>query len=425
MCQAERVEQYSQPEESEMNTIAKLVEVETLAVELKSTAKIKAQATPLNVVPKQKSGKGYKASSKKVYVLHGNASVVCVDLAKDKFQVHQFDRGGACVDARAMTRKQFMGLFVEPPKHACVAVMEACGGSHYWGRYLIERGFEAKLVPAQFVAKLRVGNKNDGNDADAIFAAHKNLRVKPVPVKSVEQQDQSGWHSVRKRLMTEKVACINQARGLMAERGVVVDKGDAGFRELMQALHQEPNAETSLSMLQILEMIRLQLQNIERDIDEVEVKLKAFLKASPVAKQIDSVLGIGLITATAVAADTGGCVDRFASGREFAASIGATPKEHSSGEKQHMGGITKRGKSYLRCLLTQGAQSIVNAAFRRDDAICLVARRMFEKGKHRNTVVSAVVNRMARIIWAVIKYGENYRPQGGRPKTPTLAYASA
>ena len=341
-----------------------------------------------------------------------SALVYCVDLAKNKFQVHSFGAHGARLKQRTLTRSSLAKFFANPNTPRGLVVMEACASAHYWSRWLMHRGYQTKLIPAQFVAKHRIGNKTDGNDADAIYATHCDARVRPVPVKSIEQQDQCSWHRLRARLAAERLRCTNQARGLLAERGCVAAKGQKGFDELMAGIHEREDAEVTRPLLQMLELIGARIEQIDQQLKYIQDELTEQLRQSPVAQNLDSMLGVGVIIATAMAAETGGNVQRYADACQFAASFGITPKEDSSGERRHLGAITKRGNAYLRTLLVQGAQSVVTVCQRRDDALCLLARRLLAQGKRRKVVALAVANRMARIMYAIIKHGERYRPEG-------------
>ena len=335
--------------------------------------------------------------------------VYCVDLAKRKFQVHGYSADGFCAYRRTLSREAFEKLFNSFCGTEVLVVMEACASAHHFGRRFMAMGLKVKLVPAQFVAKLRHGNKTDGNDADAIYAVHRDPRVRPVPVKSVQQQDLCAHHRVRELLVSQRTQLVNQARGLLAERGLIAARGHEGFAELLRKVADHTHSEVTEPLGDLMQLIAAQIQGIEAQIDAIEGCLQEALTSSELAQRLDGVVGVGCITATALVGTVGDHVERFADARQFAASLGVTPRENSSGETRRLGGITKRGDPYLRKLLVQCAQSILNVCQRREDAICRFARKLLDR-RPRNTVVIAVANRLARIIYAMIKHGTEYQP---------------
>jgi transposase len=334
--------------------------------------------------------------------------VYCVDLAKDKFQVNGYSRDGVRLRQKSLKRSQFDKFFSVQYSAGTRVVMEACGSSHYWARQLASRGYEVKLVPPQFVAKQRIGNKNDGNDADGIHAVDRDARVRPVPVKTLEQQDLSAAHRLRDLWVRQRTASINQMRGLLAERGCVSARGERGVEALLKRLDQPVQGEITPALVELLRELKGQIADLDARIAGSDRHLAQVAREHPVALQVDSIRGVGPVIATAVVAKFGKDVSRFADARQFAASLGVTPTEHASGQKQYLGSITKRGDPYLRRLLVQGAQSVVRHSGRNDDPISQIARRLLER-KPRNAVVVAIANRLARIIYAVIKHGTPYR----------------
>jgi transposase len=338
--------------------------------------------------------------------------VHCVDLAKEKFQVHTFSRSGERLSARTLSRARFDAAFSRLRADGSLVVMEACASSHYWGRELTRRGFRVKLVPAQFVAKRRMGSKTDGNDADAIYAVHCDPRVRAVPVKSAAQQDLCAEHRLREHLVGQRTAFVNQLRGMLAERGVVAPRGWKGLRALLGVLDVPPEGEITPALLRVIGQQVKQIESLDEEIAQIERRLAEVARNDTTVRNLDSIHGVGLITATAVVARCGYNLQRFASSRQFAASLGIAPREHSSGQTRRLGAITKRGDPYLRKLLVQCAQSIVRACQRREDTISQLAQRLLQR-RPRNTVVVAIANRLARIVYAVIKHGKPY--QSGSP----------
>lgn len=337
----------------------------------------------------------------------------CIDLAKNKFQMNVYASNGVKIRQRRFTRAKFDEFFRQRPAAGSLVVMEACASSHYWSRRLQCHGWPTKLVPPQFVAKQRIGNKTDDNDADGIYAVHRDPRVRPVPTKTLAQQDLAAHHRLRELLIRQRTQYVNQARGLLAERGCVAARGHAGFAELLTCIRQIPSEEITPVFAELIELSVTQIQGVGQQIAAIEARLQGALDSSPVAQNIDTIFGVGALTATAFDAEFSHDVSRFADARQFAGSLGIAPSEHSSGQTRRLGPITKRGNRYLRKLLVQCAQSVVMAAHRRDDALCLFAQRLIERGKPRNQVVVAVANRLARIIYAVIKHRCEYRPHAG------------
>ncbi|MDN5940002.1 MAG: IS110 family transposase [Salinisphaera sp.] len=338
--------------------------------------------------------------------------VYAVDLAKNVFQVHTFGPHGECIRRQRLSRRKFAEKFSHPNTAPGVIVMEACSSSNYWARRFNELGYRTHLVPPQFVAKRRIGNKNDGNDADTVHAVSTDRRVKPVPVKTLHQQDLLALHRVRERLVKQQTQCRNQVRSLLAERGLVAKAGLAGFKELMEQLNQQEAPQVTEPLRYLVATMVEEIEQRRARLRQIEIQLKDASKQSAICPLLTTIPGIALITSTAVDAEHGNGVARFADCRQFAASIGVTPGEHSSGEKHRRGPITKRGNHYLRRLLVQGAKNVVNHCHRRDDALHLQARRMLEAGKPRNKVDIAIANRLARIVYAVIKHREPYCASG-------------
>jgi transposase len=334
-------------------------------------------------------------------------SVLAVDLAKSKFQVHGFDGRGEKQLAKTLKRADFLRFF-QLREERCEVVMEACSASHHWGRQLLELGYRVRLLPAQHVKPYVVGNKNDANDADAIHEASQRPRIRAVAVKSVAQQDGMLVHATRERLIKARTALINQMRGELAERGVIFERRPGALRRGLIQFLEHPAAGDVTSLFQ--HWLRDALDEWERldlSIRSCELQIRRAYQQSVACSQLGAVEGIGPITATAAVAQVGDG-RQFQSSRQFAAWVGLTPKEKSSGQARHLGSITKRGDGYLRKLLVHGARAALRAAATKTDARsqwinALVARR----GHNRACV--ALANKNARIIWAMLTSGQAYR----------------
>ncbi len=362
--------------------------------------------------------------------------VYCVDISKHHFHVNRYTAHGELQVSKALTRSKFEQLVRDPQRAAGLWAMEACAGSHHWGQVLLGQGDKVKLLPTQFVSLRRVGNKNDGNDAAAIHATHLDLRVKPVPVKSEAQQDDRVMHSIRSQLVAQRTATLNTIRSQLAERGLITGKGQASLKALLTevldgSVLQRPRLQQVLASAKgVLDALNVALTELDR-----MVSLHAADSAA--ASMLMEVPGIGPISASATVTEHVQGVARFQDCRQFAASYGLTPGEHSTGGKTRLKGVTRRGNAYLRCLLVQGAQVVLNQACPKtprrevaagrqrapaDHDLHDLARRLSASGKRRAVVVCALANRMARIIYAMLKTGEVYRPR--RRPQPKAAHAA-
>lgn len=339
----------------------------------------------------------------------GRMPIHCVDLAKEKFQVHSFSHSGECLKQRTLTRSQFERFFCDAQTPRGLIVMEACASASHWCRRFEALGHQTRLLPAQFVAKHRVGNKNDGNDADAIYATYCDKRVRPVPAKTLEQQDLAALHCARQLLIKQRIQLTNQIRGLLAERGCVAGKGDNGFQLLLARAAERLDPEVSGPLLEVIGLQLKILDVLDTQLSALDQRVHQAVRQSPLAMHLTSIFGVGPVIATAFVAEHGRGVERYADARQFAASLGLTPSEHSSGATHRLGSITKWGDAYRRRLLIQGAHAVVSNCHRHLDPLSDLARRLLDKHKRRNVVVVAVANRMARIIYALLKQPQDYR----------------
>ncbi len=368
----------------------------------------------------------------------GDRKVYTVDLAKEHFHLNVYSAHGELLSSKGLSRQQFEKRVSDPQRARGMWVMEACAGAHGWGRKLLALGDQVKLVPPQFVAKQRIGNKNDCNDAAAIFAVHLDARVHPVPVKGEVPQGQLAIHGARQLLKASRTKISNHLRSLLAEHLYVTAKGARALKKLVSELSEiESAAQLNVDVQVVLASLQTMLKSIDEQLALLDDKVKRQVTQSPIAMSLIEAPGIGPITASAMAAEYAGGVARFSDSRQFAANLGLTPGEHSSGGKTRMGGITKRGNAYLRQLLVQGAQGIVTSAcpkpnskrglaqevnpnaIKQDD-LHVFARDLHAR-KPRHVVVIAVANRMARMVYAMLKSKAAYRPQRDRTKTKVNA----
>lgn len=328
-------------------------------------------------------------------------TTVGIDLAKRVFVLHGVDAVGRVALRKTVRREQFMEVVAGLPP--CRIGMEACAGAHEWARRFAALGHEVKLMAAKFVIPYRKNGKNDGNDAEAICEAVGRPNMRFVPVKSAEQQAVLALHRTRQGFIAERTAVINRIRALLTEFGVVLPQSAEVVRR------QASSGAEALPVLarRMIEDLRSHLTLLDERIAVYDREIEVLVKQSEPTRRLMSIRGIGPLTAQAIVATVGNARD-FKSGRQFAAWLGLTPRQHSSGGKSRLGHITKRGDAYLRGLLVQGARSVLHTAARHADrlsrwSISLQGRR----GYRRAQVAIAAKN--ARIAWALLSKNQELR----------------
>jgi transposase len=327
---------------------------------------------------------------------------IAIDLAKSVFEIAVADETGTVVERKRLGRTQFIRYFDN--RHFDRVVMEACGSSHYWGRWFQARGMEVAMLPAHYVRAYVRRDKTDRADATAMLEAAKAPDIKPVGVKSIEQQAIQSLHRVRDQWMSTRTARINILRGLCREFGVIAPVGaKRGMPLLIEEITDSESAVPEL-VRRTLRRLLSEIRSIEENVRGVERELAHCASQSIVCERLRRIPGVGLLTATAMLAAVAD-IHTFRSGRRFASWLGLTPREYSSGAIRRLGSITKRGDKYLRVMLVHGARSVVftaNAAKRAGrplDAFRQWAAQLRARLGHNKAVV-AVANKMARIIWA-------------------------
>jgi transposase len=332
-------------------------------------------------------------------------TTVGIDLAKSVFQLHGVDERGKVLLRKQVRRAQLLRFVSQLPR--CLIGIEACGSSQYWRRELERFGHTVRLMSPQFVKPYVKSQKNDQSDAEAICEAVRRPNMRFVPPKSLEQQDLQGTHRVRQGLIEERTALINRLRGLLGEYGVILARRPATVRrELPDLLSDERNGLTGVARELIRDLYEHFLQ-LEQRIARTEALIERLGAGHEIVKRLQSVPGIGLLTATALVAAVGDA-KAFKNGRHMAAWLGLVPRQESSGGKPRLLGITKRGDRYLRYLLVHGARSITTHAQRQPtQARAWINALRERRGKLRAYVAQA--NKTARIAWAVMATGENYR----------------
>jgi transposase len=330
-----------------------------------------------------------------------------IDLAKDVFGVHGVDVRGKALVHRRVTRKHLLGLLakLEP----CLVGMEACGSAHHWAREIEQLGHTVKLMSPQFVKPYRKGNKNDPNDAEAICEAVTRPSMRFVPVKSAAQQDVQALHRVREQLLKSRTALVNQVRGLLGEHGIIAPRGIAHLRRLLSELLADPEGSGLSGLLgETLVEIAGRLRFFDERIRTYDLRIGRVFAHDERCKRLAKVEGVGPLVATAMVAAVGNARE-FKSGRELSAWLGLVPRQHSSGNRNVLLGISKRGDRYLRTLLIHGARSALCRVERRRDRRSIWASRL-KLARGFNVAAVALANKNARIIWALLTRGDNYRP---------------
>jgi len=345
-----------------------------------------------------------------------------VDLAKRVIQVHAVDGAGRVVTARALPREKFLPWCAQLPP-GCAVAMETCSGAHHWARRLRAMGLQPLLIAGHFVGPYRMQGrrgKNDANDAAAVCEAAGRAHMRFVPIKTAEQQAVLAVHRLREGYKEERTACINRIRGLLAEFGLVFAQSPEALRTQLPDVIEDASNELPHLARVALQRAHLQWLELECHLAWCDERIAGHVKADEQASAAAQLMGIGPVTASALAASVGD-FGQFRTGAQFGAWLGLVPSQNSSGGKTSLGRITKRGDDYLRTLLIQGAKSAVMTAHKRKDRISqwlvqLAARVGWQKA------VVAMANKNARILWAVLAKGRRFdadhvsvKPEGSAP----------
>jgi transposase len=329
--------------------------------------------------------------------------VIGLDIAKNVFQVHGVDACGEVVDRRQVRRGQMLSYFAKLPP--CLIGIEACATAHYWGRTLHALGHDVRLIPPQYVKPYVKRNKTDAADAEAICEAVTRPSMRFVGIKSVDQQAILVLHRARDLVVRQRTMLSNALRAHMAEFGVIEKQGMAGTMRLAAIINDETDARVPDLARHVLAMMVEQLHAVLTCIDDLKRQMLVWHKQNPVSRLLEGIPGVGPITATAIAASVPDA-SVFTSGRQFSAWLGLVPRQHSTGGKQKLGKISKRGDGYLRRLLVNGS----TAALERSKS--MRARPWVKemlKRHPKKLVAVALANKTARTVWAMMNTGEVYR----------------
>jgi transposase len=329
-----------------------------------------------------------------------------IDLAKNVFQLHGVDETGREVLRKRLSRGRLLGFLAN--LKPCLIGIEACGGAHYWAREMDKLGHTVRIMSAQYVKPYINSNKNDSNDAQGICEAVSRPHMHFVPSKSVEQQDIQALHRVREQLIKGRTALANQTRELLAEYGIVVPKGVHKLRAALPGILEDgENGLTPLAREVFAESYE-QLLDFYHRIDQYNRRIEKIFQASALCQRAAPIEGVGPLVATALVAAVGDA-KVFKNGRQMAAWLGLVPKQHSSGGRNRLMGISKRGDRYLRTLLIHGARSVVYRCDKKENARYRWLRNLKQR-RGANRACVALANKNARILWALLSREEAYRP---------------
>jgi transposase len=331
-------------------------------------------------------------------------TTIGLDIAKNVFQVHGIDAAEKVVVRKQLRRSQVIAFF--KALSPCLIGIEACATAHYWARELAKLGHEVRLMPAKDVKAYVKRNKNDAADAEAICEAVRRPTMRFVRVKSAEQQGQLMQHRTRDLLMRQRTQLINALRAHLAELGIVAAQGREGIQELLAIVADNEDQRFPIDARASLMLLAAQLQALQTVIGAIEKRIMAQHRSNEASKRLQTIPGIGIVGATAIAA-TVADPTVFRSGRDFAAWIGLVPRQDSTGGKQKLGPISKQGDQYLRRILVVGAHAVLRRAKQNPEKFPwitqLLTRRPFK------VVAVALANKMARVAWALLAKGGTYR----------------
>ena len=306
---------------------------------------------------------------------------------------------------RRLKRAEVLRFFAN--LQPCLIGMEACGSAHHWARKLSELGHTVRLIAPQFVKPYVKTNKNDARDAEAICEAVSRPNMRFVPTKTVEQQAMLALHRARQGFVTARTAQSNQLRGLLTEFGIVMPKGISSLkRQIPEILEDAENGLLHASR-ELFARLYAHFKELDRQVGELEQQIKASHRENPTSRRLEAIPGIGPLTASALAASIGDA-KTFRNGRQLAAWLGLTPRQHSSGGKEQLLGITKRGDTYLRTLLIHGARSVLLSLKRHAGQTDGWLARLTAR-RNANIAAVALANKNARIIWALLAHKRDYQ----------------
>jgi transposase len=332
-------------------------------------------------------------------------TTVGIDLAKNVFQVHGIDERGKTVLRKQLRRAQMAVFFGNLPP--CLIGMEACASAHYWGRTLQGFGHTVRLMASQFVKPYVKTNKNDAADAEAICEAVGRPNMRFVPIKSVEQQAILSVHRVRQGFVKARTAQANQIRGLLGEFGLVIPQGIWNVAKRVPELLEDASNELPVPFRHLIDRLTEHLKELDRQVKDFEKQIIAWHRSSELSRKLENIPGIGPLAASALVASIADA-NSFDNGRQVSAWLGLVPRQHSSGGKSTLLGMSKRGNPYLRTLLIHGARSAILAAQRKTENTNLWLANLLAR-RHPNIAAVALANKNVRAVWAILAHGREFK----------------
>ena len=333
-----------------------------------------------------------------------NITTMGVDLAKNVFQVHGVDERGKTGLRRQLKRGQVLMFFANRPR--CLIGMEACASAHFWARKLMELGHTVRLMAPQFVKPYVKSNKNDAADAEAICEAVGRANMRFVPIKNAEQQALLGLHRARQGFVAARTGQANQIRGLLGEFGIVFARGIRWVtQKLPEILEDAENGLPDISR-DLFSRLLSHFREVDRQVKEIEGQIQAWHREDAASLRLQAIPGIGPITASALVASIGDA-STFKNGRQLAAWLGLVPRQNSSGGKEQLLGISKRGDTYLRTLMIRGTRSVMRHLKPQAGPMQEWLERLVKR-RHHNIAAVALANKNARIVWALLAHDRDY-----------------
>lgn len=333
-----------------------------------------------------------------------NIARLGIDLGKNVFHLFGVDEAGLPALKKKLSRKQVLPFLAN--LQPCLVGLEACGGSHYWARQIAALGHDVRIMSPQFVKPYVKSNKNDHNDAEAVCEAVGRPTMRFVAVKTVEQQDVQALHRIRQAIVKARSAQANQIRGLLGEFGIILPEGIGWLRRRIPEILEDGDNGLTARFRRWLSELYQELRALDERVRQCTREVVELFRTDEACQRIGAIDGIGPQTATALVSAYGQARE-FSNGRQFSASLGLVPRQHSTGGKPRLLGISKRGDTYLRTLLIHGARSVVrHAANKSDRRSQWIQRLVAERGTNRAVV--ALANKNARVVWALLSRGDQY-----------------